>query len=117
VVEKINKELGYIYFTSDGKMFAYEDKAKLHQAQIDFATESKETIKGRKKMDAEKILEILKENGWGVFYKANPINLLGVQGAEAPIFSVNAVDDDILKKALKGEEGDTTWQSETDSLH
>ena len=79
--------------------------------------ESKEIIKGRKKMDAEKILEILKENGWGVFYKANPINLLGVQGAEAPIFSVNAVDDDILTEAFGSEEGDQTWHTKTDSPH
>ena len=116
-MERINKELGYIYFTSDGKVFASEDKAISHQAQIDFTTESKDIIERRKEMDAEKILSILKENGWGVFYKANPINLLGVQGAEAPIFSVNAVDDDILAKALKGEEGDQTWHTKTDSPH
>jgi len=115
-MEKISKELGYIYFTSDDKVFASEDKAISHQAQIDFTTESKDIIERRKEMDAEKILGILKENGWGVFYKTNPINLLGVQGTEAPIFSVNAVDEEILAKALRGEEGDTEWHTKNDSL-
>ena len=66
-------------------------------------------------MDAEKILDVLKENGWGVFYKKHPIHLLSVQGGDAPIFSVNAVDNDILLKALQGKKGDDTWHSETDS--
>ena len=43
-MEKISKELGYIYFTSDDKVFASEDKAISHQAQIDFTTESKDII-------------------------------------------------------------------------
>tara|TARA_R100001594_G_scaffold875_3_gene3606 strand:+ start:1215 stop:1565 length:351 start_codon:yes stop_codon:yes gene_type:complete len=114
-MEKIVKELGYVYFTSDGKIFAEEAKAEFHQSQVNYSKESKEIIERRMDMNAEKILNILKENGWGVYYKANPINLLGVKGGEAPIFSVNAVDDDILEKAFKGNQGDTRWHSETDS--
>ena len=111
---KINKELGYVYFSSDGKIFADKDDADVHQSQVNYSKESKNIIKRRMDMNAEKVLDILKENGWGVYYKANPINLLGVKGGEAPIFSVNAVDDEILEKAFKGNQGDTTWHSETD---
>ena len=116
-MREVVKELGYIYITSDGKSFANKEKAKLHQSQINYTMESKEMIERRIEMDAEKILKTLRENGWGVYYKANPINLLGVQGGEAPIFSVNAVDEDILLKAFTGKQGDNEWHSETDSPH
>ena len=66
-------------------------------------------------MNAENVLKVLKENGWGVYYKTNPINLLGVQGGQAPIFTVNAVGDDILLNAL-GKQGDEEWHSETGSV-
>tara|TARA_R100000742_G_C4271036_1_gene89857 strand:+ start:1087 stop:1437 length:351 start_codon:yes stop_codon:yes gene_type:complete len=114
-MREISKELGYVYFTSDGKIFAEKSNAEFHQSQVNYAKESQEIIVRRLSMDAERILKLLKENGWGVYYKANPINLLGVKGGEAPIFSVNDVDNEILLKALKGKQGDTQWHSETDS--
>ena len=114
--KKIIKELGYIYYSSDGKVFASKKDAEMHQSQINYAKESKEIIERRTDMNAKLILNILKENGWGIYYKANPINLLGVKGGEAPIFSVNAVDDEILEKAFKSNQGDTTWHSDTDSI-
>jgi hypothetical protein len=114
-MKEVIKELGYVYITSDGTKFADKEKANVHQSQVNYVTESKEIIERRKVMNAEKILDILKENGWGVYYKTNPINLLGVQGGEAPIFSVNAVDENILLNALQGNKGDNKWHSETDS--
>jgi len=112
----ISKELGYVYFTSTGDVYARRKDAERHQSEINYTKESRKMIERRLLMSAEKILAILNENGWGVYYKTNPIHILGVQGGEPPIFSVNAVGDDILLNALTGNgEGDSKWHLETDS--
>ena len=112
----ISKELGYVYFTSTGDVYARRKDAERHQSEINYTKESRKMIERRLLMSAEKILAILNENGWGVYYKTNPIHILGVQGGEPPIFSVNAVGDDILLNALTdNDEGDSKWHSETDS--
>ena len=112
----ISKELGYVYFTSTGDVYAKRKDAEKHQAEINYTKESREMIERRLLASAEKILEILNEHGWGVYYKTNPIHILGVQGGEPAIFSVNAVSDDILLNALTdNDKGDSKWYSETDS--
>ena len=112
----ISKELGFVYFTSTGDVYAKRSDAEKHQAEINYTKESREMIERRLLVNAEKILEILNEHGWGVYYKTNPIHILGVQGGEPPIFTVNAVGDDILLNALTdNDKGDNEWHSETDS--
>ena len=103
-----------MYYTSTGDVYAKRKDAEKHQAEINYAKESKKMIERRLLMNAENIIKILNENGWGVYYKTNPIHVLGVQGGEPPIFSVNAVSDEILTKALSVK-GDNEWHSETDS--
>jgi|TARA_R110000824_G_scaffold116641_1_gene268191 hypothetical protein len=113
---EISKELGYVYFTSTGEIYAKRIDAEKRQAEINYTKESREIIERRLLVDAEEILAILNERGWGVYYKTNPIHVLGVQGGEPPIFSVNAVSDDIFLNVLAGnDKGDDKWHSETDS--
>lgn len=113
---EISKELGYVYYTSTGDIYAKRSEAEMRQAEINYTKESREMIERRLLVDAEKILEILNEQGWGIYYKTNPIHVLGVQGGEPPIFSVNAVSEDILLNVLAGnDKGDDKWHSETDS--
>lgn len=115
----ISKELGYVYFTSTGDVYAKLKDAEKHQAEINYTRESKQMIERRLLMSeenilAENILKILNENGWGVYYKSNPIHILGIKGGEPPIFTVNAVGDDILTDAINGNnKGDNKWHSET----
>ena len=97
---EISKELGYVYYTSTGDIYAKRSEAEMRQAEINYTKESREMIERRLLVDAEKILEILNERGWGVYYKTNPIHVLGVQGGEPPIFSVNVVSDDIFLNVL-----------------
>ena len=111
----ISKELGYVYFTSTGEVYAKRKVAEKRQAEINFVNESREIIERRLLVNAEKILEILNEHGWGVYYKTNPIHILSVQGGEPAMFSVNAVSDDILLSTLTDDKGDSEWHSETDS--
>ncbi len=112
----VSKELGYVYFTSTGDVYAKRNDAEMRQAEINYTKESKKMIERRLLVKAEKLLELLNEHGWGVYYKTNPIHLLGVQGGEPPIFSVNTVDEDILLKVLTdNDKGDDEWHSEVDS--
>ena len=114
---EISKELGYVYYTSTGDIYAKRSEAEMRQAEINYTKESREMIERRLLVDAEKILKILNENGWGVYYKTNPIHVLGVQGGEPPIFSVNAVSDDILLGTLTGnDKGDDEWQDSEKNL-
>ena len=113
----VSKELGYVYFTSTGDVYAKRSDAEKHQSEINYAKESKQMIERRLLVEAEKVLKILNDNGWGVYYKTNPIHLLGVQGGEPPIFSVNTVDEDILLKVLSGnDKGDDEWQDSEKNL-
>ena len=113
-MKEISKELGYIYYCSDGKSFSRKDKANEHQAQINYSMESKIYIERRLKVKAEEILKILDDNGWGVYYKSNPIHVLNIQGDAAPMFSVNGVERETLSNAFS--KGDGKWQdSEEDS--
>ena len=114
-MREVSKELGYVYITSSGDEYTRKEDAINQQAQINAVLESKKYIKRRKEVDAKKVLEILSEHGWGLYYKANPIHQLSVQDS-VPIFSVNAVNEEELLEALiSTQEGDDTWHSETDS--
>jgi|TARA_R100001594_G_scaffold58484_4_gene92503 hypothetical protein len=111
----LSQELGFIYITSTGEKYVDRQAAINRQGQIDMATESKEIIKRRKQMEADEVLKILEDNGWAVFYKANPIHHLSVQNA-TPIFSVNAVSkEELLRAFTSNQKGDDKWHSETDS--
>ena len=104
-MKEVSKELGFVYYCSDGKSFSREDKATEHQAQINYAMESKKYVERKLKMKAEEILKILDDNGWGVYYKSNPIHILNIQGDAAPMFSVNGVERETLSNAFsKGDE-------------
>ena len=110
----ISKELGYVYFTSTGDVYAKLKDAEKHQAEINYTRESRQMIERRLLMNAENLIKILNENGWGVYYKSNPIHILSMKGGEPPIFTVNAVGDDILTDALNcNDKGDDKWDSET----
>jgi hypothetical protein len=115
MIKGISKELGYIYFTSHGDVYAKLEDAEKRQSEINYTKESKEMIERRLLMNASKIIEILSEHGWGVYYKANPIHILGVQGGEPPMFSVNAVSEDLLLKAFDNNKGEDKWHSEKGS--
>ena len=57
----ISKELGYVYFTSTGDVYARKEDAEKHQAEINYTKESRAIIERRLLVDSEKILKILNE--------------------------------------------------------
>ena len=47
------------------------------------------------------LMNVLKENNWGVFYKSEPMQILTLQD-DAPLMKVNEVDSDSLESAVLG---------------
>ena len=47
------------------------------------------------------LMNVLKENNWGVFYKSEPMQTLIIQD-DAPLLRINEVDNDSLQDAVLG---------------
>ena len=45
------------------------------------------------------LVNVLKENNWGVFYKSEPMQTLTLQD-DAPLLRINEVDDESLETAV-----------------
>ena len=114
---KIKTELEVIYLDSSGKKHLDYMKALCAEAQIQLCVDRKLEQKQRIMDIVELIMQVLKSENWGVFYKNQPIQPLELQGGDS-LYKVNEVDDSDIEEALqttltKG----TSWQesSQTDS--
>ena len=92
-------------------------KALCAEAQIQLCVDRKLEQKQRIMDIVELIMQVLKSENLGVFYKNQPIQPLELQGGDS-LYKVNEVDDSDIEEALqttltKG----TSWQesSQTDS--
>ena len=45
------------------------------------------------------LLNILKENNWGIFYKSEPMQTLTIQN-DAPLLKINEVDTELIESAV-----------------
>jgi hypothetical protein len=95
----IKTELDTIYITSSGDRYLKEMDAICAESQILKAQEAK--AKRRKVMTdmVDILINVLKENNWGVFYKSEPMQILTLQDG-APLMKVNEVDSDSLESAV-----------------
>ena len=92
-------------------------RALCSEAQIQTCADHKLEQKQRIMDIVELIMQVLKSENWGVFYKNQPIQPLELQGGDS-LYKVNQVDDGDVEEALqttltKGK----SWQesSQTDS--
>ena len=127
---KVKAELDTVYITSSGSRHLKEMDAIRAESQILQARESKEIRRKRLMNMVDILMEILKENNWGVFYKSEPMQTLTLQD-DAPLLKINEVDSDSIEEAVfsflqqlkvkdlkdwtKKEKEDTTPPSPTDS--
>ena len=114
---KIQKELDTVYIDSHGKKYLDYGKALYSESQIQQCIESKLHQKKRIMDIVEKIMQVLKSENWGVYYRNQPIQPLEMQDGNA-LYKVNQVDEGSIEEALetaltKG----TPWQesSQTNS--
>ena len=96
---KVKAELDTVYITSSGSRHLKEMDAIRAESQILQAKESRE--KRRKKLMnmVDILMEVLKENNWGVFYKSEPMQTLSLQD-DAPLLKINEVDGDSIENAV-----------------
>jgi hypothetical protein len=127
---KVKAELDTVYITSSGSRHLKEMDAIRAESQILQARESKEIRRKRLMNMVDILMDILKENNWGVFYKSEPMQTLTLQD-DAPLLKINEVDSDSIEEAVfsflqqlkvkdlkdwaKKEKEDTTPPSPTDS--
>ena len=112
----IKKELDVIYIDSSGGRHLDYKKALCAEAQIEMCRERKLQQKKRAMDIVELVMQVLKSENWGIYYKNQPIQPLELQNGDA-LYKVNQVDDTHIEETLhealtKGE----TWRSsQTDS--
>ena len=114
--EQIKKELDTVYIDSGGKKHLEYIDALCAESQIQQCVESKLKQKQRIMDIVELIMQVLKSENWGVFYRNQPIQPLEMQDGNS-LYKVNQVDEDQIETALEDAlTGDKPWESsQTDS--
>ena len=114
---KIKRELDTVYIDSSGTKHLNYMKALCAQAQINSCIERKLQKKQRIMDIVELVMQVLRSENWGVYYKSQPMQPLEMQDGNA-LYKVNQVDEahveTILEQALT--KGTPNWEhSQTDS--
>ena len=69
------------------------------ESQIQQARQSKQRRKDRMTKLVDILFDVLKQNNWGVFYKAEPMQSLNLKDG-APLLKSNEVDEDLVEQAI-----------------
>ena len=97
---KIKRELDTVYIDSSGRKHLDYMKALCAEAQISMARERKLQQKQRIMDIVELIMQVLKSENWGVFYKNQPIQPLEMQDGNA-LYKVNQVDESEIERIIQ----------------
>ena len=97
---KIQRELDTVYIDSGGTKHLDYMKALCAEAQIESCRERKLQKKQRIMDIVELIMQVLKSENWGVFYKNQPIQPLEMQDGNA-LYKVNQVDECEIETAIE----------------
>ena len=105
---RLKNELETVYIDSSGKKHLDYMEALCAETQIQMCRESKLQQK-QKIMDIiELVMQVLKSENWGVFYKNQPIQPLETQDGNA-LYRVNQVDECEIETRI--EQALTKWES------
>ena len=97
---KIKKELDTVYLDSSGTKHLTYMKALCAEAQIESCRQRKLEKKQRIMNTVELIMQVLKSENWGVFYRNQPIQPLEMQDGNA-LYKVNQVDECEIEAAIE----------------
>ena len=89
---KIKKELDTVYIDSSGTRHLDYMKALCAESQIQSGKDRKLQQRQRIMDIVELIMQVLKSENWGVYYKNQPIQPLEMQDGNA-LYKVNQVDE------------------------
>ena len=96
---KIKKELDTVYIDSSGTRHLDYMKALCAESQIQSGRDRKLQQKQRIMDIVELIMQVLKSENWGVYYKNQPMQPLEMQDGN-PLYKINLVDDEDIERAL-----------------
>jgi len=96
---KIKRELDTVYLDSSGKKHLDYMKALCAQAQINMCRQRKLEERQRIMDIVELLMQVLKSENWGVYYKNQPIQPLEMQDGNS-LYKVNQVDECDVETAI-----------------
>ena len=114
--EKIKTELEDVYIDSAGGRHLDLLKALYSESQIQIAKDRK-LLREKKIMKiVDLVMQVLRAENWGVFYKNQPIKPLELQDGNA-LYKVNQVDEcDIEEAITKTLTKEKPWESSQTNL-
>ena len=97
---KIKKELDTVYIDSSGTRHLDYIRAMCAETQINAVRDRKLQQKQRIMDIVELIMQALKSENWGVFYRTQPIQPLELQDGNA-LYKVNQVDESEVERIIE----------------
>ena len=97
--QKIKNELDTVYITTDGRKFLKYMEALYAQTEIESGVERKLSKQKRIMNIVEIMMNVLKSENWGVYYKNQPMQPLEMQDGN-PLYKINQVDDSDIEQAI-----------------
>ena len=97
---KINKELDTVYIDSSGTRHLDYMEALCAEAQINSCRQRKLEQEKRIMDIVELIMQVLKSENWGVYYKSRPMQHLEMQDGNSH-YKVNQVDETEVETAIE----------------
>ena len=113
---RIQHELETVYITTDGRKFLKYIDALYAQSEIEKCIEVKLSKQERVMNIVKLIMDVLKQENWGVYYKNQPMQPLEMQDGN-PLYQINQVDDTDVEQVLIDTltKGDSWGHSQTNS--
>ena len=114
--QKIQKELDVVYVDSGGTRHLDFMKALCAEAQIQTCKDRKLQIKQGIMDIVELIMQVLKNENWGVYYKNRPMQHLELQDGNS-FYQINRVDESDVEQRIEDAltKGKDWEHSQTDS--
>mgnify|MGYP003131719829 CR=1 FL=1 len=109
--KKIKSELDTVYIDSSGGRHLTYIEALCSESQIQTSSDCKLKQKEKVMNIVDIVMQILKSENWGVYYRNQPMQPLEMQDGNA-LYKVNQVDDSEIEEAIeKALTGEKSWKS------
>ena len=96
---EIKTELDTVYITSSGDRYIKEMDALCAESQIQKTRKIQEKRRKIIMSMVDILINILKENNWGIFWKDEPMQTLKLQD-DTPLLKINEVDEEAIEGAV-----------------
>ena len=99
----IKTELAIVKVTTDNRKFLSDGKALIHESCLEEIRKQQRSWEEMKQNIADIVLEVLRKNRWGIYFKSEPMQVLPVKDSASTLFKVNDVNIDEFEQAIKSQ--------------